>query len=86
MSFFESHWVLTVLLLLPLAGGIACLFAGEKDAKHVALGTSVVAFLVSLPLFWTFRQDTAALQNFVSIPWIGQWGIGNTVGIDCISL
>lgn len=86
MSFFESHWVLTVLLLLPLAGGVACLFAGEKDAKHVALGTSVVAFLVSLPLFWTFRQDTAALQNFVSIPWIGQWGIGYTVGMDGISL
>ena len=86
MSFFESHWVLTVLLLLPMAGAIACLFAGEDEAKHVALATSVVSFCVSLPLFWSFRVGTAAIQNYVSIPWIGQWGIGYTVGIDGISL
>ena len=86
MSFFESHWVLTVLLLLPLAGAIACLFAGEDEAKHVALVTSIVSFCVSLPLFWSFRTGTAAIQNYVSIPWIGQWGIGYTVGIDGISL
>ena len=86
MSFFESHWVLTVLLLLPLAGAVACLFAGEDEAKHVALVTSLAAFLLSLPLFWTFQEGTAAIQNYVSIPWIGQWGIGYTVGIDGISL
>ncbi|MCL7960092.1 MAG: NADH-quinone oxidoreductase subunit M [marine benthic group bacterium] len=86
MSFFESHWVLTVLLLLPLAGAVACLFAGKDEAKHVALVTSVAAFALSLPLFWVFREGTPAIQNYVSIPWIGQWGIGYTVGVDGISL
>ncbi|MEJ2482300.1 MAG: NADH-quinone oxidoreductase subunit M [Gemmatimonadota bacterium] len=86
MSFFESHWVLTVLLLLPLAGAVACLFAGKDEAKHVALITSVAAFVLSLPLFWVFREGTPAIQNYVSIPWIGQWGIGYTVGVDGISL
>jgi NADH-quinone oxidoreductase subunit M len=86
VSFFESHWVLTVLLLLPLAGAVACLFAGKDEAKHVALVTSIAAFLLSLPLFWVFREGTAAIQNYVSIPWIGQWGIGYTVGVDGISL
>jgi NADH-quinone oxidoreductase subunit M len=86
VSFFESHWVLTVLLLLPLAGAVACLFAGKDEAKHVALVTSVAAFLLSLPLFWVFREGTPAIQNYVSIPWIGQWGIGYTVGVDGISL
>jgi NADH-quinone oxidoreductase subunit M len=86
VSFFESHWVLTVLLLLPLAGAVVCLFAGKDEAKHVALVTSVAAFVLSLPLFWVFRDGTPAIQNYVSIPWIGQWGIGYTVGVDGISL
>jgi len=86
VSFFESHWILTALIALPLVGGALCLAVRENDAKHVAMGTSVLGFLLSLPLFWTFRQGTAAIQNYVSIPWIGQWGIGYTVGIDGISL
>ncbi|MDT8435332.1 MAG: NADH-quinone oxidoreductase subunit M [Gemmatimonadota bacterium] len=86
MSFFESHWVLTVLLLAPLAGGVLCLAVREEEAKYVALGTSVLAFILSVPLFWTFRTGTAAVQNYASIPWIGEWGIGYTVGVDGISL
>jgi len=86
VSFFESHWILTALIALPLVGGALCLAVREDDAKHVAMGTSLLAFFLSLPLFWTFRQGTAAIQNYVSVPWIGQWGIGYTVGIDGISL
>ncbi len=85
-NFFESHWVLSVLLILPLAGSAACLIVREEQSRHVAMFTSVVAFLVSLPLFWTFRSGTAAIQNYVSVPWIEAWGIGYTVGMDGISL
>ncbi len=85
-NIFESHWVLSLLLILPLAGSAACLIVREEQSRHVAMFTSVVAFLVSLPLFWTFRSGTAAIQNYVSVPWIEAWGIGYTVGIDGISL
>ena len=85
-DFFESHWVLSVLLILPLAGSAACLIVREEQSRHVAMLTSVVAFLVSLPLFWTFRSGTAAIQNYISIPWIEAWGIGYTIGIDGISI
>jgi NADH-quinone oxidoreductase subunit M len=85
-NFFESHWVLTLLLLLPMAGAAACFMVREQQARHVALFTSLVAFAISLPLFWTFRSGTAALQNYTSVPWIGAWGIGYTVGIDGISI
>jgi NADH-quinone oxidoreductase subunit M len=85
-NFFESHWVLSLLLILPLAGSAACLIVREEQSRHVAMLTSVVAFLVSLPLFWTFRSGTAAIQNYVSVPWIEAWGIGYTVGIDGISI
>ena len=85
-NFFESHWVLSALLILPLAGSVACLLVREEHSRHVAMLTSVVAFLISLPLFWTFRSGTAAIQNYVSIPWIEAWGIGFTIGIDGISI
>ncbi len=83
---FESHWVLSALVGLPLLGGAVCLLVTEEQSRHVALATSVAAFLISLPLFWTFREGTAAIQNYVSVPWIDAWGIGYTIGIDGISL
>ena len=85
-NFFESHWVLSLLLILPLAGAAVCLIVREEQSRHVALLTSAVAFLISLPLFWTFRSGTAAIQNYVSVPWIEAWGIGYTIGIDGISI
>jgi len=85
-ALLESHWILALLLAVPVAGGLACFAVGEERAKHVALAASLVTFALSLPLFWTFEQGTAALQNYVSIPWVEAWGIGWTVGIDGISL
>lgn len=85
-AFVESHWILDLLLIVPLVGAILCLTVGESRARHVALVASVMTFVLSLPLFWGFRSGTPALQNYVSVPWIGAWGIGYTVGIDGISL
>ncbi len=85
-AFFTSHWVLNLLLIVPLVGGGLCLAVREDRARFVALIAGVVTFLLSLPLFWVFRTGTAALQNYISIPWIEAWGIGYTVGIDGISL
>jgi NADH-quinone oxidoreductase subunit M len=83
---YESHWILAALLALPLLGALACFAVEESRAKYVALIVATGVFLLSLPLFWTFHKGTAALQNYVSIPWIEAWGIGYTVGIDGISL
>ncbi len=85
-ALFESHWILTILLLVPLVGAVACLSVLEERAKHVAFAVSTLVFLVSLPLFWSFETGTAAIQNYVSVPWIEPWGIGYTIGIDGISL
>ena len=85
-NFFESHWVLSLLLILPMAGAALCLIVREEQSRYVAMLTSVVAFAISLPLFWTFRMGTAAIQNYVSVPWIEAWGIGFTIGIDGISI
>ena len=86
MGLYESHWVLTLLIALPILGGLACLAVPESRAKTVALLTTVVELGLSLPLFWTFDTAEAGFQNAVSIPWIEGWGISYTLGLDGISI
>jgi NADH-quinone oxidoreductase subunit M len=57
-AFYNSHWVLTFLIFFPLLGAIAAMLVRQEQAKHVALWTGIVLFLVSVPLFFTF--DAAA--------------------------
>ena len=86
MDLYDSHWILTLLLVLPLVGAAACFFGPIGRVKYVAFGFSVLAFLLSLPLFWTFNPGAAGFQNEVSLPWIEIWGIHYAIGIDGISL
>ena len=85
-SFYSSHWILSVLLALPLLGAVACQMAPERKAGQVALWVTVLEFALSVPLFFTFETGTAAFQNFAAIPWIEAWGIQYAVGVDGISL
>ena len=85
-ALYGSHWILTLLLALPVLGALACLAGSEERARWTALVTTLVVLLLSLPLFWTFAIGTAEFQNTVSLPWIERWGIRYSVGIDGISL
>jgi len=85
-ALYASHWILTLLIAIPLAGTVLCLALPEARAKHIALGTSLIELAVSLPLFWTFDLTAGGFQNAVTIPWIEGWGISYSVGIDGISV
>src|SRR5689334_24422894 len=78
-------WVLTALLLWPLAGAALLWLAPEPRAKHVALVVSLVEFAISVPLWWTF-QPVASMQFVMDVPWVASWGIHYHVGLDGISL
>jgi NADH-quinone oxidoreductase subunit M len=86
MTLYGSHWVLTLLLVVPALGGVACLALPEARARWVALATTLVELAISLPLFWTFDTTAAGFQNTVSLPWIEAWGIAYSVGVDGISI
>jgi NADH-quinone oxidoreductase subunit M len=85
MGFYDSHWVLTFLIFAPLVGAVIALFAGQR-AKHVALITGIIEFLVAAPLFWTYQPMGEPMQNQVAIPWLPDWGIYYRLGLDGISL
>ena len=63
--------ILSLLIWLPIAGGAAVLFIGDGgDAtsgragqmRWMALGVSVLTFIVSVPLYTSFDTTTAVMQ------------------------
>ncbi len=83
---YHSHWIVTFLVFFPGLAGLLCLFIPARRVKRVAFYAALIEFLVSAPLFWTFTIGDTSFQNFVSIPWVPDWGIAYSVGVDGISL
>ncbi len=74
------------LLLIPLIGALLVRFATErKMAGMMALGASLVAFVLSVVIFIGFDPN-GGTQLGVSYPWIPALGISFTIGIDGISM
>lgn len=89
-----NSWpLLSLLIWLPIIGGIAVLALGEKradTARWLGLGLAAVTLLLSLPL-WTgydSSQNTAEhLFQFVEMhQWIPAFGIHYALGVDGISV
>ncbi len=80
---------LSLLILIPVLGAVLVAFMPrqrEDLAKMVALAVSVVALLVSLPLYFGFDNSVTGYQFEEFYAWIPASNIGYHVGIDGISL
>ena len=80
-------YLLSVLVWLPIIGGIAVLFAPEKRvARPLALVVSVLTFIISIPL-WTGFNPTGFAMQFVELsPWIATFNINYHLAVDGISM
>ncbi len=84
--------LLTVLILLPVFGALATLghqmfWKEERSLKWIALGFTLVNFLVSL--FLLFDKGAASASGFFfekNIPWIRAINTNYHVGVDGLSL
>ncbi len=80
---------LEVTILLPILGALLLAVIPEDDTGAVrgaALVTSLVTFVVSLPLFWLYDPAVAAFQLVNRAEWLGPLGSSFTIGVDGISL
>ncbi len=79
---------LSLLLLIPLAGTFLVALAPRDDAllKRLGLIVSLAAFGVSLVVFTRFQVGVSGFQLIESLPWVKDWGITYSLGIDGISL
>ena len=81
--------LLSIVVWLPIVGGVAVMLIGSGRgalAKQVALGASIVTFIVSIPLFTQFVASSAAMQFVESVPWIARFGANYSLGVDGISM
>ncbi|MEW5976983.1 MAG: NADH-quinone oxidoreductase subunit M [Acidobacteriota bacterium] len=84
-----SASILSLITFLPLVGGVLILFAAKANfrlIRSLALGVSVLTFLLSLQLYFDFDQTSAAYQFEELAPWIPSFGVKYHIGIDGISL
>ncbi|HEX4238989.1 MAG TPA: NADH-quinone oxidoreductase subunit M [Xanthobacteraceae bacterium] len=86
-----TSWpILSVVTFLPLAGALFIALlpedeAGIRNARWVALWTTLVTFLISLILIWRFDPVSADFQFVEKRPWLGG-AITYAMGVDGISL
>jgi NADH-quinone oxidoreductase subunit M len=89
------HWpLLSLVTFVPLIGAVVILLArGDeavvaRNARNIALSTSVIVFLLSIVLWVEFDPSTAAFQFVEKARWIriGGFEINYHMGIDGISL
>ncbi len=83
--------ILSVTTFLPLAGALFIMMmrsegeAENRNARWIALWTTLVTFAVSLILVWRFDAGSAEFQFVEKRPWIGG-AISYHMGVDGISL
>ena len=83
---FAGIPILSLLIWLPILGGVWILTAGKDAAKPVSLIVSIAAFVLSLPLYFEFDTTTHAMQFTELMPWISVLGINYHLGVDGISM
>ncbi len=85
---FEGS-ILSVLIWLPILGGVTLLLMGQGRSgmvKAVALLVSVLTLAISIPLWTQFDVATAQLQFVEKTVWIDAFDIYYHLGIDGIAL
>jgi NADH-quinone oxidoreductase subunit M len=89
---FSDLPILSLVTFLPLVGAFLILLVrGEpavvaRNARNVALLTSLVTFVVSLTLWFGFDRSSADFQFVEKAEWMPQFGIAYHMGVDGISV
>ena len=86
---FADLPLLSLVVWLPIIGGIFVLFAGDKDpsgARKIALVFSILTFLLTIPLYTLFDSSSFAMQFAEKHVWISEFNIHYHLGIDGISM
>jgi NADH-quinone oxidoreductase subunit M len=81
-----AHWILSVLLLLPMAGVVLVMLAPERWARWLTLIVAIAEFVLALGLWWAFDPDNGGMQFAVTMTWLPELGISYRIGLDGLSL
>ncbi len=85
----ESNIILTILLFVPILGAVLLLFFNKKNEnliRYFGLGVSVIAFILSVILYFNFNVENGDFQFIFKFNWITNLNISFFVGLDGMSL
>ena len=83
-----SQSILSILIWLPILGGIVVLAVGDERApvvRMLSLAASLLTFLLSTILYIDFDTGTAAMQFVERVRWIDAFNVDYYLGVDGIS-
>ena len=86
--------ILSVLIWLPIVGGLALLALGRREGAEqgarldrvAALVISVITFVFSLPLWTEFNTSSGGMQFIERMPWISLFNVEYHLGVDGFSM
>ncbi len=85
----ESHWLITLLWLIPTIGAAALLFFPSKSHNAIrwwAAFVTAIPLVISLWLYFGPFDPSAGMQFQAKLPWISYFHINYQVGVDGISM
>ncbi len=77
--------LLSLLIWVPIVGGIAVLVAGDQrpqQARWLALSVAALALWLSIPLYQGFDTASAAMQMQEFRPWVETFHVNYHLGVD----
>ncbi len=86
---FNDLPLLSLLIWLPVVGGLITLTSGDRDstgARRIALAFSIATLLLCIPLYTNFSTTTADMQFEERVVWIEAFNIFYHMGVDGISM
>lgn len=86
---FNEFPLLSLLIWVPIFGGIAVLLAGragDNAVRWLSLAVAILTFLLSLPLYAAFDFATAEMQFVEFAPWIEALNVNYHLGVDGIAV
>ncbi|MCS6947396.1 MAG: NADH-quinone oxidoreductase subunit M, partial [Steroidobacteraceae bacterium] len=81
--------LLSLLIWLPIAGGLGVLGLGARRivlGRWLALGVALLTLTAALPLYMGFDAQRAGFQFVERLPWIAAFNAEYHLGVDGISL
>jgi NADH-quinone oxidoreductase subunit M len=85
---FTDLPLLSLLIWLPILGGLAVLINGDNNpwARPLSLIVSAVTLLLSVGLYVGFDSSTHLMQFAEHAPWISAFNINYSLGVDGFSM
>src|ERR1017187_1304821 len=81
-----EHWIIHVLLALPIVAIPVILFAPARAARYIAFVVAMMEMALGIGLWWAFDLTRSGMQFVTDVTWMSRFGIGSRVGIDGLSL